>query len=149
MESQQDNYQSQEDTGFLSSKRGNYYIFLGICLLVLLGFLLFRTTSTELTCSRSFLNSVECSLVRNTPLLRMSSIKILDPLAVDIISHRHKATYSYSAEIRAAHISYTLPILSTYNYNLALDTAKKVNDFLLRSDAGSFFGRFPEKRGKL
>lgn len=144
MESQQDNYRTRE---FLFSEKAIYYVLLGISLLVLLGFLLFGTTSTELTCSRSSLNSIECNLVRNTPLLKISPIKILDPLAVDVIRHRRKGTYSYSAEIRAAHVSYTLPILSTYNYDLAQDTANKVNDFLLRSDAASFFGRFPEKIG--
>jgi hypothetical protein len=147
MEFQQDNHQSQEDNQFLFSEKWVYYVLLGISLLVLIGFLLFGTTSTELTCSRSYLNSIECSLVRNTPILRMSPIKILDPLAVDVIRHRHKGGDSYSAEIRAAHVSYTRPILSTYNYKLAQDTADKVNDFLLRSDAISFFGRFPEKIG--
>lgn len=147
MDSQQDNYQSQ-DREFLFSEKAIYYVLLGISLLVLLGFLLFGTTSTELTCGRSLgPNSIECSLVRNTPLLRMSPIKIFDPLAVDVISHRHKRAYPYSAEIRAAHVSYRLPILSTYNYNLAQNTADKVNDFLLRSDAASFFGRFTEKTG--
>lgn len=147
MESQQDNYQSQEEREYLFPEKAIYYVLLGIGLLVLLGFLLFGTTSTELTCSRSSLNSIECSLVRNTPLLKTNPVKIIDPLAVDVIRHRHRSYSSYSAEIRAAHVSYTLPILSTYNYNLAQDTADKVNDFLLRSDAASFFGRFPEKTG--
>lgn len=147
MESQQDNYQSQEDRKFLFPGKPIYYVLSGISLLVLLGFLLFGTTSTELTCSRSSLHSIECSLVRNTPLLRMSPIKILDPLAVDVIRHPHKGAYSYTAEIRSAHAFHTLPILSTYDHNLAQDSADKVNDFLLKSDAASFFGRFPEKTG--
>jgi hypothetical protein len=75
----------------------------------------------------------------------MSPIKIIDLLAVDVITHRHRNYFSYSAEIRAAHVSYTLPILSSYNYNLVQDAADKVNSFLLRSDAESFFGSFPEK----
>jgi hypothetical protein len=147
MKSQQDNYQSQEEKELLVSERLIYYVLLGISLLVLLGLLLFGNTSTELTCSRSYLNSIECNLVRNTPILRMSPIKILDPLAVDVIRHRHRGTDSYSAEIRADHVSYTLSILSTYNYKLAQDTANKVNDFLLKSDAVSFAKRFPEKTG--
>ncbi len=146
MVSRQDNYQSQDKKFFISEKAIRY-VLLGISILVWLGFWLFGTTSIELTCGRSSLNSIECSLVRNTPLFRMSPIKILDPLAVDVITHRHKRTYSYSAEIRAARVSYTLPILSTYSYNLAQNAANKVNDFLLRSDAASFFARFPEKTG--
>jgi hypothetical protein len=146
MKSRRDYYQSQKDKGSFFSEKVTYYVLLGIGLLVLLGFLLFGTTSTELTCSRSSLNSIECSLVRNTPLRRMSPIKILDPLAVDVITHQRKGNdYSYSAEIRAASVAHTVPILSTYNYDFAQDTANKVNDFLLRSEAASFFGRFPEK----
>jgi hypothetical protein len=143
MEFQSDNDQSQKNRGFLFSKKVDTYVLLGMSLLFLLGLLLFNTTSIELTCNRTSLNSLECSLVRNTPLLRMNPIKILDPTAVDIVQYRHKSTYSYSAEIRAAHVSYTLTILSTYNYHLVQDTANKVNDFLLRSDAASFFEKFP------
>jgi hypothetical protein len=146
MESQQDHYQAQEGREILFSEKVIFYVLLTIGLLVLLGFLLFRTTSTELTCSRSSLKSIECSLVRTTLLSRRSPIQVIDPLAVDVISHRYKSTvYSYSAEIRSAHSSRILPILSTHNYNSAQDAANKVNDFLLRSEAASFVGRFPEK----
>ena len=141
MESQQDNHKSQ----FLISEKEVNYILLGIIILILLGFWIFSTTSIELTCSRSYSNSIECSLVRTTPLLKMNAIKILNPQAVDVIKHQNKGAYSYSAEIRADQVSYTLPILSTFNYELARDTADKINDFLLRSDASSFFIRFPEK----
>ncbi len=147
MESQRNNYQSQADRKCFSTKTEVYCILLGISLFLLLRFLLFGTTSTELTCSRSSLNSIECSLVRNTPLRRMDPIQILDPLAVDVITHQRKKNFSYSAEIRAANVPGTVPILSTYNYDVVQDTANKVNDFLLRSDAASFFGSFPEKAG--
>lgn len=147
MKSRRGNYQSQKDKESSFSEKATYYVLLGIGLLVLVGFLLFGTTSTELTCSRSSRNSIECSLVQNTPLRRMSPIKILDPLAVDVITHQRKGNYSYSAEIRAANVADTVKILSTYNYDFAQDTANKVNDFLLRSKAASFFGRFPEKTG--
>ncbi len=144
METQQDNYHSQA-VELPFPKQVIYSVLFGIGFLILSGFLLFKTTSIELICSRSSLNSIECSLIRNTPLLKMSPIKILDPLAVDVISHRQKGVNSYSAEIRVAHLPYTLPILSTYDYNLAQHTADKVNAFFLKSDAASFFGRFPEQ----
>ncbi len=145
MKSQQASHRSQKDRESLKSQREIYYILLGIGLFLLLRFLFFVTTSAELTCSRSPLNSIECSLVRNTPLRRMDPVKILDPLAVDVITHERKRNYSYTIEIRAAHAADRVVILSTYSYDFAQDSANKVNDFLLRSDAASFFGRFPEK----
>lgn len=147
MKSQQDNPKSQEDKKCRFAEKAFYAVLIGIGLFVLLRFLLFEPVSAELTCSRSSQNSIACTLVRTAPLRRMSPIQILDPVAVDVITHQRKRTYSYSVEIRAANVPDKVPILSTYNYDFVQVPANKVNDFLLRSDAASFHGRFPEKTG--
>jgi hypothetical protein len=115
-----------------------------IGLLALLGFLFFWNISTELTCTRSAINLVECSLVRNTPLLRMSPTRIRFPAAVDVMTHlSDEGFYTYSVELRMSNVSYRLPLRRTRSYNSAYETADEINDFLLRSDAPSFFKRFP------
>ncbi|MGP1383346.1 MAG: hypothetical protein ACTS2F_07265 [Thainema sp.] len=99
---------------------------------------------TELTCTRSSTGSLECNLIRGT----MSPIQIVDPIAVDVIKRdpRKKFT-SYSAEIRAEHVSYTLTIMSSFNSDITYDVANKINDFLLRSDESEFYMRYPEDGG--
>jgi hypothetical protein len=145
MESQQDNCEFFNNGEMLFSKKVIYWALGIVSLLTLLGFLLFGTISTDLSCIRSPLNSIECNLIRNTTLLRMSPIKILDPLAVDVIIRHHRRVTFYTAEIRMPNVSYTLPIISTYNYKSAQDTADTVNTFLLKSKSVSFSKRFPEK----
>lgn len=147
MKSQQDNHQSKEDKKCRFVEKAFYAVLIGIGLFFLLRFLLFEPVSAELTCSRSSLKSIACTLVRNAPLRRMSPIQILEPVAVDVITHKYKRNYYYSAEIREANVSATVPILSTYNYDFVQTPANKVNDFFLRSKAAYFYGRFPEKTG--
>ena len=146
MEFQQSSSQFQEDRELLFSTKAGYYALLGLSLLTLLAFLLFGTISTDLTCVRSSSSSVECSLVRNTPLLKMSALKILEPLAADVTEHRTKATTSYNVEIRAAHISYTLTLLSAFDYKVAQNAANEVNTFLHSSNESLFSKRFPGKQ---
>lgn len=145
MEFQRINDESFKDMEVIFSEKLIYCALGVISLFALLGFLLFGTISTELTCTRSSHNLVECSLVRNTSLLTMSPVKILDPLAVDVIIRHHYRVTSYTAEIRLSNVSYTLPLISTYNYKTAQDVADQVNAFLHRSNAVLFSKIFPEK----
>jgi hypothetical protein len=145
MESQPKNNRSLEEREFLFPENMPYYFLLGLILLLGLLFSFFSTTSIELTCIREPVNSVECSLVKNTPLLRMSPIKIYKPLSVDVIRLWGKGGSSYSAEIRAADISYKFSIFSSYNYGSVQNVSDEVNNFLLRSNEPSFLKTFPEK----
>lgn len=115
----------------------------GLGLVVLFLVLLFVTVSTDLRCERSA-SGVECGLIQNTTLLKMQEIKILDPIAVDVTTHRRKkySTASYSAEIRSSHISYTVPLLTSYSYEVAQSAANEVNKFLLSSQEPLFSKRF-------
>jgi hypothetical protein len=87
-------------------------LFIGMGLIAVLAFLLFGTISTDLTCIRSSA-VIECSLVRNTALLKMSKIKILDPQAVDITTierHGMKSAAFYHAAIRAVNSSHRIEL---------------------------------------
>ena len=101
--------------------------------------------SIDLDCSRSPSRLVECSYARNTPLLQTAAYTVVEPLAVDVIEVRNKANISYNVELRAAHISYTLPLLSAYDYKIAQDAANEVKAFLHSSNEKYFSKRFPEK----
>jgi hypothetical protein len=139
--------ESQENhpkVALLWDKSFEYYL-LGIGLIVLLAVVLITgTTFTELNCTRSPLHSVECQVVRNTRFLKMSPIKIIDPIAVDVIQHEteSKGQFTYTAEIRSHQYSYSIIILADMYSKLPDEIANKVNDFLLRSDATSFSIRF-------
>ena len=148
MEPQPENDPFQKERGFLIPENTPYYLLSAAILLVWLWFLLFSTKSIELTCIREPMNLIECRLVKNTPLLRMSPIKIHRPLAVDVINIEGEGQTSYSAEIRAAEVSYRFSIFSSYNYGLVQDFADEVNDFLLRSNETSLLKIFPENKEK-
>ena len=146
MEPQPENDLFQKVRGFLFSEDTPYYL---LILLVGLCFLLFSMKTIELTCVREPVNSIECTLVKNNPLFRMSPVKIHQPLAVDVITFDDgEGGISYRAEIRAAEISYRVSILQLSNYGLVQDFADEVNDFLLRSNETSFLKRFPDHREK-
>lgn len=145
MESQPGNDQPQIGEERFLLEKAIYYGLLGLGLFALLGFLLFGTVSTDLDCVRSAVGLVECSLVHNTFLQNMNPIKIHNVLAVDVIEHQGK-TVSYSAEIRAENLAFTLPIASSYNYKIAQNAADEVNAFLHSSSTNSFTTRFPRKR---
>lgn len=146
MESQPESDVFQKERGFLFPENTIYYFLSAAILLTGLCFLLFSTKSIELTCIREPMNSIECRLVKNTPLLRMSPIKIHKPLAVDVIRIWIKGGSSYSAEIRAADTPYKFSIFSSYNYGSVQDVADEVNEFLLKADKALFLKTFPEKR---
>ncbi|XGV96226.1 MAG: hypothetical protein ACAF41_26270 [Leptolyngbya sp. BL-A-14] len=142
----QNDYQSQENTEALLSKKAIYSILVGLSLLALSAFLLFGVMSVDLDCSRSPSGLVECSYTRNTPLIKTAAYTVLEPLAADVIEVRNKANISYNVELRAANISYTLPLLSAYDYKIAQAAANEVNAFLHSSNEKHFAKRFPEKR---
>lgn len=141
----QNDYQSQENTEALLSKKAIYSILVGLSLLALSAFLLFGVMSVDLDCSRSPSGLVECSYTE-TLLIKTAAYTVLEPLAADVIEVRNKANISYNVELRAANISYTLPLLSAYDYKIAQAAANEVNAFLHSSNEKHFAKRFPEKR---
>ena len=126
-----------------------------IVLITLTVFLLFGTTSSDLTCVRlvdsasvdsSSKPSVECKLIRHSAIQTMSSIKLIDPVAVDIteqVPSRGRVN-SYSADLRLTNLPYTVPLLSSYDFDVVRQVKQEVNDFLLHSDASSFSTHFPK-----
>jgi hypothetical protein len=120
----------------------DYFPFLIIGFIGVLAFLLYWTTSIELSCNRSVGNLLECDLTRHTPLLRMGSTKISNPLAVDLIKNHYKSYISYTAKLRSLDSSYDYEILTTGNYKLAQKVENEINSFLLDSDESSFFKKY-------
>lgn len=134
----------QDNPNYLFPPQAIPYAVAIIVLIVLAGILLFKTVSTEVTCTRSPENLIECSLVRNTPLLHMSPVEIIDPLAVDVIqNHYDRGMPTYRAEIRSTGFSYPIFIMSSYDFDVVYGVANKINDFLLRSDDSEFYISYP------
>lgn len=143
MEYQQNNLQDKKSLKNIDTQGiTDYSKFLILGFLALLAFLLYWPTSIELSCTRSFESSLECSLTRYTPLLRNGSAKISDPLAVDIVTHFYDGDISYTTEIRSAHSSYAYPIMTTIKYELARKVENEINHFLLDSDDVVFFRKY-------
>jgi hypothetical protein len=151
MEYPQDSSQSQADNQLQAEDERAFllldvvgYVIIAMMVLAFLVFLFYNTTSAELTCSRSSPNLTECSLVQRTTLLKMTPITLRDPIAVEVIKqYDGDGGFIYDVKIRTAHPPRTIPILSTNNDQVAQGIADEVNNFLLKSDQASFFGRFP------
>ena len=120
-----------------------YSIVAGVFLLVLVLFLQFWVISTELQCVRTQAGAVECKLVRHTSLTNMAAIRIVEPLAADIVEYQYEGNTRYSVEIRSAPMPYGLPLMATYDYDAAQNTANSVNKFLLSSNETNFVATFP------
>ena len=134
----------------LFSSKTKYYAAIAVGLLVLLGFLLYGTIRTDLTCTRSSEGLVDCMMVQSSRLLKMSPVQVHQPIAVDVVEHRgSKGRRSYSAEIRAANVGYTVSILTSFRAETAQDVADEINAFLHESQASSFTATFPKYRPRI
>ena len=123
----------------------DYFMVLGIGLLLGLIFFLCSPKLVHLSCTRSSQGILECRLERTTPLLTMNAIEISEPLAIDIVEHHYGSGSPpiYDVEMRSKQYSFSLKIISTGNDKKAYKVANEVNDFLLRSEQASFSRVYP------
>jgi hypothetical protein len=128
-------------------------ITIALALLLSLFGTIFGTQYTDFSCDRS-LGDVECELVRHTNFLQPTEIKIHHPLAVAVINSCDKkdifGKYSYDndcygsshAEIRSKNVSYGIKLYAGSDIHKVNAIAREINEFLLSSNAPSFYKRF-------
>jgi hypothetical protein len=112
---------------------------MAVAITLLTVFTLSAPTTTEIRCTRSPL-AIECNLLRNN-----SSIRIPNPIAVDITETHNKGNILYKAEMRAKNVSYTVVLASGYDFLRVRSVAQAVNDFLFSSNAPVLTIKSPEK----
>jgi hypothetical protein len=130
-----------------------YCLLLGeIVLVFLLMNVLFKMQPTDFRCIR-LSEGIECVLTRNSQFLKPTEIKIHNPVADDLNecdikdifgndSHEEGCSGS-RAEIRSKGVSYKITIFYSVLDRQAVRTvAKEINEFLLSSNAPTFYKRF-------
>jgi hypothetical protein len=112
----------------------------------------FGTYYTDFACAHS-IEGVECNLVKHTRSLRLTEIKIHNPVGVDINTCEIKDIFgkhyydpdcygSSSAEIRSKGVSYKIKIYGGLDSHKVNAIAREINEFLISSNTPSFYKRF-------
>ncbi len=131
-------------------------VWLGLVVISIILFIcLYKTVAFEISCTRNMENRVECRIVPHSILRTLASIKVKDPLGVDVTQRKPLLLSSpamgnstsrnpYKAKMRMEDDHNSLILISSYRYETIQEIADVINQFLQDPSISSFQAYLPE-----